>query len=54
MSKLLGHVIPVSGGQYEHDFCKMSLAKRYNEETKLVGKKVRVKKVKSTEFFMGC
>ena len=54
MSKLLGHVIPVSGGQYEHDFCKMSLAKRYNDQTKLVGKQVTRKKVQEVPFFMGC
>ena len=54
MTKLMNYTPPVAGGVYEHDFCKMSLAKRYNDQTKLVGKQVTRKKVQEVPFFMGC
>ena len=44
---------PVRGGA-EHGCDYNQLAKRYNQETKLVGKQVRVKRVSELPFLMGC
>lgn len=45
---------PTLGGAAEHGYCRASLAKRYNEETREVGKKVTVRKVKRVPIFLGC
>ena len=44
---------PVRDGA-EHGCDYNQLAKRYNQETKLVGKQVRVKQVSELPFLMGC
>lgn len=42
------------GGVNEYDYCRATLAHNYNEETKVVGKKVTRKQVKELPVFTGC
>ena len=42
----------VFGGK-SHGYCPMSLAYRYNQETKLIGKKITRRKVKEIPIFLG-
>ena len=44
----------VLGGKSEHGYCRATLAKRYNQETTLIGKKITRRKVKEIPIHLGC
>ena len=44
----------VLGGKPDYGYCRASLAKRYNDETKLIGKKIIRRKVKEIPIHLGC
>ena len=44
----------VLGGRPDYDYCRASLAKRYNDETKRIGKTITRRKVKEIPIHLGC
>lgn len=44
----------VLGGKSDYGYCRSSLAKRYNQETKRIGKKITRRKVKEIPIHLGC
>ena len=44
----------VLGGKSEYGYCRASLAKRYNQETALIGKKITRRKVTEIPIHLGC
>ena len=44
----------VLGGKSEYEYCKASLAKRYNQETERIGKQITRRKVKEIPIHLGC
>ena len=44
----------VLGGKSEDGYCRASLAKRYNQETTLIGKKITRRKVTEIPIHLGC
>ena len=44
----------VLGGKPDYGYCRASLAKRYNQETTLIGKKITRRKVKEIPIHLGC
>lgn len=44
----------VLGGKSEYGYCRASLAKRYNDETKRIGKTITRRKVKEIPIYLGC
>ena len=44
----------VLGGKSEYGYCRSTLAKRYNQETERIGKKVTRRKVKEIPIHLGC
>ena len=44
----------VLGGKSEYGYCRATLAKHYNQETKRIGKQITRKKVKEIPIFLGC
>ena len=46
--------ILVLGGKPDYGYCRASLAKRYNVETKRIGKTITRRKVKEIPIHLGC
>ena len=44
----------VLGGKSEYGYCRSTLAKRYNDETKRMGKTITRRKVKEIPIHLGC
>ena len=44
----------VLGGRPDYDYCRASLAKQYNDETKRIGKQITRRKVKEIPIHLGC
>ena len=44
----------VLGGKPDYGYCRASLAKRYNDETKRIGKTITRRKVKEIPIHLGC